>query len=124
MKRIAVFICAISLENQQKNVRGILRAAKAEGLVVYIFTCHLNFMARVESQEGTYNIMRLPDLSHFDGAILMKNTIQYAPAAEELEKRIRASQIPCVSIDQELEGMRNVMVDNYRAQYELSLIHI
>ena len=119
MKRIAVFICAISLENQQKNVRGILRAAKAEGLVVYIFTCHLNFMARVESQEGTYNIMRLPDLSHFDGAILMKNTIQYAPAAEELEKRIRASQIPCVSIDQELEGMRNVMVDNYRAQYEM-----
>lgn len=118
-KRIAVFISAISLENQQKNLEGILRAAKEENALCYIFTCHLNFLARKEMQEGTYNIMRLPDLTHFDGAILMKNTIQYQPAADELVERILASKIPAVSIDQEIAGMKSVMVDNYDAEYDV-----
>ncbi|MCR4896674.1 MAG: substrate-binding domain-containing protein, partial [Lachnospiraceae bacterium] len=118
-KRIAVFISAISLENQLKNVRGILKAGKREGVLIYIFTCHLNFTARVESQEGTYNIYRLPDLSTFDGAIIMKDSIQYGPIADELERRIRSSGIPCVSIDQEIGGMKSVKLDNRSAQYEV-----
>ncbi|MBR1693285.1 MAG: GGDEF domain-containing protein [Lachnospiraceae bacterium] len=118
-KRIAVFICAISMENQQKIVEGILREAKAQNALCYIFTCHLNFRAKVESQEGSYNIMRLPDLHHFDGILFLKNTIQYIRAADELEKKIKESGVPAVSIDTEIEGMYNVMVDNYDAQYEV-----
>lgn len=118
-KRIAIFICAISMENQQKILEGILKEAKAQGVLCYIFTCHLNFRAKVESQEGSYNIMRLPDLHHFDGVIFLKNTIQYIRAADELEHRIRTSGVAAVSIDTEIEGMYNVMVDNYDAQYEV-----
>ncbi|MBO6215813.1 MAG: GGDEF domain-containing protein [Lachnospiraceae bacterium] len=118
-KRIAVFISAISLENQQKNIEGILEAAKEENVLCYIFTCHLNFLARRETQEGTYNIMRLPDLRTFDGAILMKNTIQYQPIADELVERIKESNIPAVSIDQEIEGMGSVMLNNLSAQYDV-----
>ena len=119
MKKIAVFICAISMENQKKTIEGILRQAKEKGIVCYVFTCHINFLARIESQEGVYNIMRLPDLTQFDGCIIMKNTIQYTKIADELEQRIQLSGIPCVSIDQEIDGMGSVMVDNYKAQYDV-----
>lgn len=119
MKKVAVFICAISMENQQKTIQGILKEAKKRGIVCYVFTCHINFRSKKESQEGSYNIMRLPDLSRFDGAIIMKNTIQYSKIADELERRIKKSKVPCVSIDQKIDGMGNVMVENYNAQFHV-----
>ena len=119
MKKVAVFICAISMENQQKIIQGILKEAKRKEIVCYVFTCHINFRSKKESQEGSYNIMRLPDLSRFDGAIIMKNTIQYSKIADELERRIKKSNVPCVSIDQKIDGMGNVMVENYNAQFHV-----
>ena len=118
-KKIAIYISAISMENQRKLLEGILSEAKRRGILCYIFTCHLNYVARVESQEGAYNILRLADFRHFDGVIFCKNTIQYSPAAKALEKRIRKSGIPCVCVDAIVEVMSSVMVKNYEGMYAL-----
>lgn len=118
-KRIAVFICAISMENQKRHLDGILRAAKERNYLCYVFTCHLSYQASEESKEGTCRILTLPDLTEFDGAILMKNTIQYEKAAAALEEKILRAKIPAVSIDVKIGGMKCVRIDNYRAQYEV-----
>ena len=118
-KKIAIYISAISMENQRKLLEGILNEAKRRDILCYIFTCHLNFVARVESQEGAYHILSLADFRFFDGVIFCKNTIQYMPAAKNLEKRIKKSGIPCVCVDAMVENMSSIMVENYRGMFDL-----
>lgn len=115
-KQIAVFICAVSFDNQRRILEGILDCAKQKDVDVFVFTCHVNFLSDSASKQGAYNIMTLPDMSQFDGAIIVKNTIQYKPVADLLEERVRTSGIPAVSIDEKIPGMHYVGISHYDAQ--------
>ncbi len=118
-KRIAVFIGAICLDNQRRVVRGILDEAGARRMDVYIFTCHVNYTEAAAIKDGAYNIMRLPDLSTFDGAIVMPNSIQKKEIAEEIIEKILESSIPAVSVEEKTEGMHSVEISNFDAQKKI-----
>ncbi len=100
-------------------MEGILRRAKEQGIDVFVFTCHVNYTEQEVNQKGAYNIMNLPDIASFDGAVLLKNSIQYVPIADELVERILKSGVPAVSIDEYIEGMHNIGVESYAAQRKI-----
>ncbi len=115
-KQIAVFICAVSFDNQRRILDGILKRAKERDVDVFVFTGHIHYDADSATKQGVYNIMLLPDLSKFDGAIIVKNTIQYKPVADVLEMRIRTAKIPTVSIDEKIMNTHYVGISSYDAQ--------
>lgn len=118
-KKIAVFVCAISFSNQRKILEGILDEAGKANMDVFVFTCHVNPSVSYMKMDGAFSVMALPDLANFDGAIIVKNTIQSKRVADELEERIKKSGIPSVSIDEEIEGMHMVGINDFEAQKKI-----
>lgn len=115
-KRIAVFVCAISFSNQRKILEGILDEAGKADMDVFVFTCHVNPSVDYMKMDGAFSVMALPDLANFNGAIIVKNTIQSKRVADELEQRIKTSGIPSISIDEDIDGMHMVGINDFEAQ--------
>ena len=107
-KKIAFLAGAISFDNQNRVIDGVLRRAAEFDTDVFIFTCFVNYDESEENKVGAFQIMELPDLTTYDGVIVMKNSIQYEPASNSLMNRIKESRIPAVSVDEYIDGMHNV----------------
>lgn len=118
-KQIAVFICAISFDNQRRIIEGILQCAKSENVDIYIFSCHLNYLESTLNKTGAFQIMTLPELKKFDGAIIAKNTIQDEEASNVLIERVKQSGIAVVCLDEKVKGITCVGISDYNAQKEL-----
>ncbi len=114
-RRIAVFACAISMDNQRKMIQGIINEARANDTDTFIFTCQVNYNDGWEKKEGAFRIVDLPELEQFDGIIIVRNTIQDDKIADKLTERIRKSKVPAISIDEEVEGLAYVGIDDYNA---------
>ena len=99
-KKIAFLAGAISFDNQNRVIDGVLRRAAEFDTDVFIFTCFVNYDESEENKVGAFQIMELPDLTTYDGVIVMKNSIQYEPASNSLMNRIKESRIPAVSVDE------------------------
>jgi hypothetical protein len=103
-KKIAFLAGAISFDNQNRVIDGVLRRAAEFDTDVFIFTCFVNYDESEENKVGAFQIMELPDLTTYDGVIVMKNSIQYEPASNSLMNRIKESRIPAVSVDEYIDG--------------------
>ena len=115
-KKIAFLAGAISFDNQNRVIDGVLRRAAEFDTDVFIFTCFVNYDESEENKVGAFQIMELPDLTTYDGVIVMKNSIQYEPASNSLMNRIKESRIPAVSVDEYIDGMHNVGISDYNSQ--------
>lgn len=115
-KKIAVFICAISFSNQRRILDGILEEAQKYNTDVVVFTCQVNHSANTEDLRGAFSVMTLPEFQFFDGAIIMKNSILNEEIADKLIQKIQASNIPAVSISEEIDGMICIKNSNYQGQ--------
>ena len=115
-KKNAFLAGAISFDNQNRVIDGVLRRAAEFDTDVFIFTCFVNYDESEENKVGAFQIMELPDLTTYDGVIVMKNSIQYEPASNSLMNRIKESRIPAVSVDEYIDGMHNVGISDYNSQ--------
>ena len=104
-KKIAFLAGAISFDNQNRVIDGVLRRAAEFDTDVFIFTCFVNYDESEENKVGAFQIMELPDLTTYDGVIVMKNSIQYEPASNSLMNRIKESRIPAVSVDENIRWL-------------------
>lgn len=118
-KNILVMMCAINLDNQRKLLEGMIDAAKETDSNLYVFANYVSYKDKKEHIEGSYQIMHLPDFSQFDGVIFARNTIQHAPTAEYVHKKVCESKIASVSIDLELPGMSCFSVSSYEAEFAM-----
>lgn len=118
-KQIAVFMCAVNIDDQRQILEGMIAAAKETDSNLYVFTNYINYLEKEEHIQGAYRIMYLPDMSYFDGAIIVPNSIQYQRAAEHATQIVYDSGIPAVSIDVELPDMSYIGNSTYEAAYEL-----
>lgn len=119
IRQLAVMMSAINISNQKKILEGMIDAAKESGCNLFVFTCHINYNEREENKQGAYQVMKLPDFKYFDGAIIVRNTIQHEPTAQYVLAALKESKIPAVSIDSEMPGMGYVGILNYQAQYQI-----
>lgn len=118
-RQIAVLMSAINISNQKKILEGMIDAAKETDSNLFVFTCHINYNEKEENKQGAYQIMKLPDFRYFDGAVIVRNTIQHEPTAKQVFAALKESGIPAVSIDSEILGMDCIGISNYEAQYQL-----
>ena len=115
-KKIAFLAGAISFDNQNRVDRRCIKTCCGIRYGCIYFTCFVNYDESEENKVGAFQIMELPDLTTYDGVIVMKNSIQYEPASNSLMNRIKESRIPAVSVDEYIDGMHNVGISDYIAR--------
>lgn len=95
-------------------VAGIMDRAKEVGeeICLHHYNSYGNWSHDESHNQGEYNIFNLPDLSQFDGIVLDCNNIQDKVKLQHLIDLLKASKVPVVSINYEVEGFYYVGIDN------------
>lgn len=131
-RKIAVIIAGIDQSYQTDILTGIESAATKYGMRVSVFVSFSGTMGKSktntddynslsgtmsnpEHDTGEFNIFELPDLTLFDGAVLLTNTIGYQPVIDRILERIKSAGIPAVSIDNDIPYLYHVGIDNKTA---------
>lgn len=120
-KKIAVFGNGWSNEYLMMVIDGIRKCAKEYNVDIFFFVDYSSGEWQEESiKAGETNIFTLPDLSKFDGVILLANTFHLKFEYDYLVKQIFLNHIPAVSLEYELEGIDYLGTDNYSGMFELT----
>ena len=87
--RLALFVGQADEEYQSRFISGFLTKALAADYDVCIFSMYLKYQDTPERERGEANIFSLMNPQKFDGAIILKDSIQTENAAERLEKSLK-----------------------------------
>ena len=116
MYKIAYFTVDWNYELVDQTLHGLKEYVDAHrNVVLRIFDCFGKDLDN-DKDKSEYRIFSLPDLSTFDGAILLGNQLILERVRDELVKKIDAAGIPAVSIGCPLPGCVLVNHDNRAAQ--------
>ncbi|MBR5116979.1 MAG: GGDEF domain-containing protein [Lachnospiraceae bacterium] len=121
MKKIAIFLDNASNHAIYSRISGVFGTVYEEGLdvAVYLYRSRGAWKFDEIYNAGEYNIFRLPDLSLFDGFILIFNDLTEDrrdfsgwKACQDVIRRVRESGKPAISIGTRIEGIHHVGIDN------------
>lgn len=121
---IIVLIAGIDEEYQNEILTGIESFTVHNNVNISVFVSFSGVMGNQRHDIGEFNIFNLPDFSLFDGAILLTNTIAYQPVVKSILSRIKAANIPTVSIDYDIPEYYHIGIDNGKAMREVTEHHI
>ena len=114
--KIAYFTADWNYELVDQTLHGLKQYVDSHrNVVLRIFDCFGKDLDN-DKDRSEYRIFSLPDLSSFDGAIILANQLILQRARDELVRRIDAAGIPAVSIGCPLPGCVLVDHDNRAAQ--------
>lgn len=116
---IAVIVSGIDEYYQSCVVGGIQEYAVSHNINLVHFIAFGGIMSDNRHDTGEYNIFSLPDFSKFDGAILLTNTISCSVVADEIISRIKKSNIPAVSIDNDIPEFYHIGINNTDAMEKI-----
>lgn len=119
-KRIAVFANGWGCEYLREIVTGVFEVAKDHDMDVFSFVDFSIMTDNADRNRGEINIFRLPDLSDFDGAIVLANSFNMKEEEEYVFKQVLESGIPAVSLEYNYKGVTSIESDNYAGMYELA----
>lgn len=119
-KKIAVFSTAWNAGYLYDLLQGMKQGAAQRGLDLFLFNTYGDSDQEYEVfTQGEYSIFSLPDLTLFDGVLLASNSVGNRQWMNSLMERIRDAGIPCVGVEQPVEGTCYIGVDNYTAMYSI-----
>lgn len=118
-KQIAVLMCAINQDNQRKIMDGMIQACKETDSNIYIFTNYVGYTMKEEHIQTAYSILKLPDLSQFDGIIWSYNSLHFKVVQDNVLEHLNTLDMPVVSIDTKMPSQSFVGVTSYTAQYAM-----
>ncbi len=119
-KRYAVLVGQADESYQQRFITGFLRKAFADNTDVCIFSMYLKYQDTSVREQADSNIFSLMEPSAFDGAVILKDSIQTAGAAERIEKRLKESfDKPVLVVEKPSEYFPYVITDGYQAMYDI-----
>ena len=115
MRQIAFFTADWNYELVGETLRGVEAYLQEHPDVrVRIFDCFGMDKDNIEDRY-IYEIYGLADFSRYDGAIIQAHQIVLKDIPAELEKRVRESGIPALSIGTELGQLPQIRTDDYTA---------
>ncbi|MBR6165033.1 MAG: GGDEF domain-containing protein [Clostridia bacterium] len=118
--RIAYFTVDWNYELVENTLHGLKQYVdEHRNIRLRIFDCFGKDLDNAKDR-SEYTIFSLPDLSKFDGAILLSNQIILRRVREQLIRRINESGIPAVTVGCPLPGCVLVAHDNRAAQREIA----
>ena len=119
-KRIALFVGQADESYQERFIVGFMKNAFAADFDVCIFSMYRKYQDTAEREQGESNIFSLMNPDLFDGAVILKDSIQTAGAAETLENRLKQTfSKPIVAIEKESDLFPSICTDGYAAVYEI-----
>jgi len=119
-KRIAIFANGWSNEYLNLVLSGVQRRAKKDNVDLFAF---VNYSAGDEGKGdniGEAQIFKLPDITEFDGVLLMGNTLNLKSEREYLYGQIMRYNIPAACLEYEMMGIPFLGTDTYSGVYELA----
>lgn len=119
-KKIAVFGNGWSDEYLRQVITGIKNRASENNIDIYAFFNYSSGPNETPDNSGERVMFTLPDISMFDGVIILGNTINIASEREYLRSQILKFNIPAVSLEYELESIPCLGTDTYSGVYELT----
>lgn len=111
--KIAVFITRRDYEVVYSLLKGIHERAKQDNVDVVVFFCGETNDIHTPNIIGEYQIFGLPQLTDYDGVIIVAQQILFKEIVNPLVDRIIKSRVPAVCIGREMPGMISVDIDNY-----------
>lgn len=120
-KRVAILGCGWSNECLMAMNAVFTEFAQKHDMDLFFFINYSVVGANENADMLEANIFRLPDMSWFDGAIILGNTLHIDKEFETITQAIRAADLPAVCIGHKLEGISCIECDNYAGMYELAL---
>lgn len=120
MDKIAVLIENLIHDSRRKILEGIYECMDAEGVQVYVFSCHVAPQSVSRALRGAHKIYSLPEFQEFDGVIVVSGTAILEETRETVFAAIARSGVPAVCIDEKRSDMASVIVDSYNGMYELT----
>lgn len=118
-KRIAVFSTAWNGEHIGGILRGICERAKETGDDIYIFNTYGGFQTEKEFNRCEYHIFDLAMKAKLDGMIILSNNIYSTKSLRRIIDGILERKLPCISVEQDLEGVHFIGTDNYAAMCDM-----
>lgn len=119
-KRIAVILPELYDFLEIELIDGIHETAKALGYDVLIITDTYNGIsdsyatAYVQGRESIYQLL---SAAAFDGAILAAGRFHRAAIREKIASLLHQMQIPCVVLDERMDGMESVFAEHEQGMY-------
>ncbi len=105
---------------QSRFISGFLRNAFSAGYDVCIFSMYKKYQDTPEREQGESNIFSLMSPDKFDGAVILKDSIQTENAASSLEQHLKTIfGNPIVVIEKESELFPSICTDCYSAVFDL-----
>lgn len=118
-KKIAILANGWSPEFDQLCLNGIRRYSEEKDIDVHIFLSYASEGNPVEERNGDMNIFYLPDLTSYDGIIVLGNTF-CSFERDELPKILKDVTCPVISLEYDFSNLHYLGSDNYSGMYELA----
>lgn len=118
--KIAVLLGGLRFDSQRRIVNGILEKAVEDDANVFVFTCDAWTYSSSHYNQGETAIWSLPDFSSYDGIILHGDTIYDSSVMEAAVDKIKASNVPCVSLSVKYPGILYMGMENEHGIYEIT----
>ena len=120
-KRLAVFVGQADESFQSRFISGFTKQAFARDMDVCVFSMYKKYQDTSEREMGESNIFALANPYFFDGIVILKDSIQTAGAAEEIERRLQKQYSgPVLIVDLESKFYKTVYIDCYTPVLELA----
>ena len=118
--RLALFVGQADEAYQSRFISGFNKKALADGFDVCIFSMYRKYQDTPENEMGESNIFSLMNPDRFDGAVILKDSIQTENAAHDLEKRLKETfHKPTVVIEKESDIFPSIYIDGYSAVFDI-----
>ena len=118
-KKIAVFSTGWASDILASFMRGMWDAMSSDNTDIYLFMNYANPSEINGSRYGEMNIMKLPDMKDFDGAVVVSNLLDHPVERQDIFDRCAKAGIPVVSHGLIVDGVNSVVTENSIGMKEL-----
>lgn len=119
-KKIAIFATGWASDILFNFLEGMRSRLKSYDADMYLFLCYATYGETEHNRHGELNIFNLPDISKFDGVVIITNLIDFPGVVEKIVERCHKAGVPVLSHGRILEGVHNVVTDNITGTRELA----
>ena len=120
-KRLAVLVGQADESFQSRFISGFTKQAFSDDKDVCVFSMFKKSQDTVEREMGESNIFSLVNPDFFDGILILKDTIQTAGVAEDIENKLHKSYDgPVLVVDLESDYYDTVFIDCYNPVIKLT----
>lgn len=118
-KKVAVFLNGWNNENTYRFFTGLKENTPEGTIDYYAFVSHAIYSSTETELKSMCTIFDLPDLRHFDAAILFNPGLNFTDVINQLIVKLERSGIPVISIGLRHPGFYYVGINNYTGMRQL-----